>query len=332
MSCYYPLKAFDVGNKHPSGKPKLKIMSRGTITMKNNSGKIIEGIDVPCGRCIGCRLDYSREWAIRSYFEAKEYKYNYFVTLTYDNDNLPHGIGNNPQTGEAFVSNTLFSKHLKKFIKDLRRYYEYHYKHIGIRFMASGEYGDKTRRPHYHLILYNLPIYDLKLWKKNFNGDNYYNSPILRKIWGKGEVVIANVTWETSAYVARYVMKKNIGKDNRILYDVAGEDPEFIRHSRNPGLGRAYYERNKDIIYENDEVFVNRSGNVIKSKPVAYYDRLYEKDNPFVLALNKMKRQRMAINHEELVLNEVDLNEFDYSILKKENKEGSIKFLAKNKI
>lgn len=328
MSCYHPLKAFDTGGiNEKTKKPILKIMSYDVKTYK---GK--EGTPIPCGKCIGCRLDYSREWAIRSYYECKEYKYNYFVTLTYDPEHLPHGNGHDPNTAEVFQSDTLDPKHLQKFIKDLRRYYQYHYGHTGIRFMASGEYGDKTRRPHYHLILYNLPINDLKVWKRNFNDQKLYNSQILKTIWGKGEVVIANVSWETSAYVARYVMKKQIGKDNRILYDIAGEVPEFIRHSRNPGLGRAYFDKNYKTIYDTDEVFVVRNDQLIKSKPVAYYDRLYEKIQPFHLSLIKAKRQDIAADHNVLALRETDLAEYDYIQLKKNNKEQSIRFLAKKQI
>lgn len=141
--------------------------------------------------------------------------------------------------------------------------------------------------------------------------------------------MVANVTWETSAYVARYVMKKQIGKDNRILYDIAGEQPEFMRVSRNPGLGKAYFDKNYITIYNTDEVNINRDGKVVTSKPPAYYDRLYEKLQPFHLSLVKAKRKDFGENHALLALRETEFIPFDYFNLKKENKERSIKFLAK---
>lgn len=87
---------------------------------------------VPCGCCIGCRLDYSKDWATRCMLEAQDWKDNYFITLTYDDEHLPIG---------KYCNNTLVNEDLKKFIKDLRRYYSYHYKHNDIRFFACGEYG-----------------------------------------------------------------------------------------------------------------------------------------------------------------------------------------------
>lgn len=330
MACYSPLKSFPTGKfNEKTGKPVLRILSAQTTAFKDVNGKFVEGQKIPCGQCIGCRLDYSREWAIRSYLEAKQYKFNYFITLTYNDDHLPRGKGWSVESGECFDSVTLEPKDLTKFIKDVRGHWKYHFDHIGIRFMAAGEYGDTSRRPHYHLIMYNLPIDDLKLWKTNYNKQKLYVSPTLSKIWGKGYVVIGEVTWESSAYVARYVMKKQTGKDNRIVYSALGQKKEFMRVSRNPGLARNYFEDNYKKIYETDQVFVNRGGKVIASKPVAYFDRLYEKINPVWLSLIKGMRQDAGENANDLVLQGTDLDEFDYLDVKKTIKESSIKALAK---
>ena len=91
-----------------------------------------EVVQVPCGNCIGCRLDYSRQWANRCYLESLGSKNVYFITLTYDDEHLPVG---------KFGNNTLVPDDLKKFLKDLRRYYSYHYKLDNIRYFACGEYG-----------------------------------------------------------------------------------------------------------------------------------------------------------------------------------------------
>ena len=105
-------------------------------------------VEVPCGKCLECRIQYARAWADRCVLEAKQYKYNYFVTLTYDDEFLPN-------------RNSLEPKDLQLFIKRLRKHYAKKYPDLKIRFLASGEYGDKSWRPHYHIILFNCPIDDL---------------------------------------------------------------------------------------------------------------------------------------------------------------------------
>ena len=105
-------------------------------------------IQVPCGKCLECRIQYARSWADRCVLEAKQYKYNYFVTLTYDDAFLPN-------------RNSLCPKDLQLFIKRLRKHYSKKYPGVKVRFLASGEYGDLSWRPHYHIILFNCPIDDL---------------------------------------------------------------------------------------------------------------------------------------------------------------------------
>ena len=123
---------------------------------------------IPCGQCIGCRLDYSREWANRAYLESKKYDQNYFITLTYDDDQLT--ILDEIETPNEFTFTkndideiewvgTLVPKELQDFIKRLRINMQRKYgQKEPIRFMMCGEYGGKTRRPHYHLIAFNLQL------------------------------------------------------------------------------------------------------------------------------------------------------------------------------
>lgn len=226
--------------------------------MNNDFDREIEVIQVPCGCCIGCRLDYSRQWANRCYLESLDSKYNYFITLTYDVEHVPIGKCGN---------GTLVPDDLKKFLKDLRAYYKYHYNIDNIRYFACGEYGDISLRPHYHLITFNLPIYDLD---PNFryvedgkeivtqhveNGYIYYYSDIIHKIWNKGNILIGEATWQSMAYVARYVTKKIKGKESTV-YDSLGIEPEFVRMSRMPGLGENYFKQHYNEIYENDNIVV----------------------------------------------------------------------------
>ena len=235
----------------------------------NNDLGSYEVVQVPCGCCIGCRLAYSRQWANRCYLESLGSKYNYFITLTYDDENLPIGKYGNP---------TLVPDDLKKFLKDLRSYYKYHYNIDNIRYFACGEYGDLSVRPHFHLITFNMPIFDLD---SNFkyeengkvyitqhveNGHIYYYSDVIHNIWKKGNILIGEATWQSMAYVARYVTKKIKGKESDV-YNVLGIEPEFVRMSRLPGLGEKYFKEHYKEIYDNDNIIIFNGKNSVASQP-----------------------------------------------------------------
>lgn len=201
--------------------------------------------DVPCGHCINCRLNYARKWSQRCLLESMLWSENFFVTFTYEDENLVI-------VGDYDLA-TLIPDDVTKFFKRLREYYRDKYNHTGIRFYMAGEYGDTTFRPHYHVICFNLPIFDLKYYSKSPLGDVYYNSPTLDKLWGKGHVVVGEVTAQSVAYTARYCQKKAT-KD--IDYAELGIKSEYVRMSRNPGIGVKYLEDNVEKIYENDAIYL----------------------------------------------------------------------------
>ena len=277
---------------------------------KNRNEYDIEDYDVvqvPCGCCIGCRLDYSRQWANRCYLESLGSKDTYFITLTYDDEHLPKGsLGNS----------TLIPDDLKKFIKDLRAYYKYHYNLDNIRYFACGEYGDISMRSHYHLIMFNLPIFDLDsnfIYEENGqtyitqhvqNGYVYKYSDIIHKIWNKGNILIGDATWQSMAYVARYVTKKLKGKDAEV-YEALGIEPEFVRMSRMPGLGEEYFKNHYKEIYENDNVVIFNGKNANVCQPPRYFDKLVEKYELSDIDLKAIKDYR--ISHSEDAQKSIDM-------------------------
>lgn len=224
---------------------------------------------VPCGQCYQCRLQYSRMWANRCVCESLLYDPDscYFVTLTYDNDHLDTIL-----TKEGTL--TLNFDDLQKFLKRLRRYYEYHYGVNEIRFFAAGEYGDKNMRPHFHILLYNCKIPDKEQVACNTFGDPLYASDIFSSLWPFGFVCIGGFSWNTAAYTARYCMKKIKGVGAEYYQDL-GIIPEATRMSRRPGIGADYVLENFDNIYrrlEDDEPLVNSlTGEVFDER---YYDRI----------------------------------------------------------
>lgn len=303
MACYHPLVAWE----HPeikTEKGKRKFFFKNKPANVKNP-ELWENTLIPCGQCIGCRLDYSREWAIRCLLEKRESDDNYFITLTYSSDEEIESrlrkAKVNTITGEVVEYLDLIPDDLQKFMKDLRRYYEYHYKHTGIRFFACGEYGDKNKRPHFHLIIFNIPINDLKPWFLNSEHQQVYTSETISKIWKKGIVSIGEVTFQSAAYVARYIMKKQTGKGAEEEY----KTPEFTQMSRNPGIGAAYFEKNKDKIYKNDELVISTKLNsVIAVKPPSYYDKLFDEVEPLKLSAIKEERRKKA----QLIRNSQELN------------------------
>lgn len=339
--CFSPLHGFQIGT-HESGKPNYKIVGGDVNWLRcpkegDTPGLIIyKYIEIPCGKCIDCRLKYSREWADRCMLEANKHKDNYFLTLTYDDYNMPLKSLVDNETGEIFHHGNLDKQALPKFFKKLRRHYEYNYNHEGIRFYACGEYGSTTDRPHYHAIIFNLPIYDLVEFTKTKTGDTLYLSETLSKIWGNGHIMIGKVTWDTCAYTARYIMKKQKGDTaGKVLLSngkYADLQCEFTNMSRSPGIAREYYEENKDNIYKNDEIILPGDKKARVVKPSKYYDRLYDLENPEYMKLLKEKRKESAERAEKITLSKTNLSKKEYLELKERNKKEAVKRLVRNEI
>lgn len=257
--------------------------------------------EIPCGKCMQCRINNSREWAQRAVAESTCHAENYFITLTYDDDHIPAARWTYSRNDFNFkFLSPLRYEDFQDFKKRLLRYFDYHYQHEGIRFLACGEYGPSTDRPHYHAIFYNLPIPDLQVIRAvNVGGKSYsyLHSQIIEDLWGKGFITIGQVNWDTCAYVSRYVLKKLNGKDEEAYQKLCRENQkeslpsEFREASRRPGLGRPFYEENKDQIYKNDKVILPNGDT---PKPCSYFDRLYDLEDPELLAQLKAERRRVA--------------------------------------
>lgn len=255
MTCYYPLPAFRSAEVNPeTGKRQIAWSPR--------SGYADLPIEVPCGQCIGCKLDRSRQWALRCHHEASLYDDNCFLTLTYNDLNLPS-------------NGSLDVRHHQLFMKRLR-------KKIGrVRFFHCGEYGEKGGRPHYHYILFGHDFED-KVFH-NVSGENrVYTSATLERLWPYGFSLIGGVTFESAAYVARYCLKKITGEQATEHYQ--GRRPEYATMSN--GIGAEWLEKFHRDVYPKD--FVTRDG--IKMKPSRYYDELMEKWDPELMRRVRAER------------------------------------------
>lgn len=270
---------------------------------------------VPCGQCHECRLQRSRTWANRCMMEMSEYpdldgvNRNWFITLTY-----APGFTDDLRSTVDFQTLSLHQRkpgekkdHLQQFLHDLRQEWQRRYGHDGIRFYACGEYGDTSGRPHYHAILFNLPIDPTELEKRFSNefGDPYYNHERISEIWGKGFAVLSPATWTNCAYTARYIMKKQTGDNAVKAYDDLGLLAPFTRSSRRPGIAfNSFkgYESYVDVDDVTGELRFKRS----LVLPVAdkhvdptcnhprYFDKLMSDIDPDFMDLVKQYREKMA--------------------------------------
>lgn len=286
----------DTVEKYTLLKPYLKELNPD-VRMPQEIGPY-EICMIGCGECEGCRMEYSRQWAMRCSLEASLHEANYFVTLTYDEEHLPtnsYSVKFNKETGEIThdgYSHPLNSYHLRQFLTKLRRHYEYYYDWHGIRQYSAGEYGSKSGRPHYHLLLFNCPIFDLQLHHRNFEGSPLYTSETLSKLWPHGFVIVGELTFKSAAYVSRYVLKKQKGKQAKDFYEQFDILPEFNTCSTNPyGIGYGYYLDHKEEIYEDDHVTLFNGEKVIQLPPPKYFDGKFKIENPELY--NDIRQRRM---------------------------------------
>lgn len=265
MPCFHPLQAWQ--------SPQ-----RSKLYFRNPPGDA-SSLQVPCGQCIGCRLERSRQWAVRCMHEASLHKASCYITLTYDGAHLPsHG--------------QLVYRDFQLFMKRLRKLT--HPKPV--RFFMAGEYGDTLGRPHFHALIFGHNFNDKTLIRSKPVA--LYKSGSLSALWPYGFASVGEVTFESAAYVARYNLKKITGEAAAEHYQRTDPDtgeiirlvPEFTRMSLKPGIAGSWFDQFNKEVYPFDEVIVR--GNPVK--PPKYYDRLLERIDPDLLDQIKIQREADA--------------------------------------
>ena len=253
---------------------------------------------IPCGHCWACKLNYSAQWATRIMYECKCSEHNYFITFTYDELNIPipesSEYEGNKYYNDGTWTGSLLPSDIDKFLNSLRKYFE-RKGHKGIKYFYAGEYGETTKRPHYHMILMNCPL-DLKEFY-DFHIDSrkklHWKSHEIERFWKEGIIDVGEVEFASAAYVARYCMKKITDSTDKSIYWSQGKMPEFVRMSRRPGIGSDYFNQNVDKIYKTDELIVkNFHGESITVKPPKAWDRKFKELYPE--AYEQLKESRKA--------------------------------------
>lgn len=306
MACYHPVTVWYSKHVNPSGKRSLVHSAKDALNPYAPFKR-------KCGQCVGCRLEDSRQKAIRCMHEMQLHEHNggnCFITLTFNEDSI----------AKREVPESLDHRDWQLFIKKLRKQvvpknpyekgtdkYKAFAREKGVRFYMCGEYGEESGRPHYHAIIFNYDFPDKEPWMTR-NGFTLYRSSLLEQLWPYGYSSIAEANFETAAYVARYVMKKVNGdakEDHYRRYRVDEETgeiletidlkPEYNQMPNKPGLAKWWYDEFKDDVYPKDYIIVKGK----EMRPPKYYDLQLEKENPFELARLKEIREWKGLKHKE---------------------------------
>ena len=279
-------------------------------------------MEVGCGQCLGCRLDYSRMWAMRITHEASLHESdggNCFITLTF-RDKIECTLDQLERQLHVPDDWSLCKSHFRNFMKRLRKAFP----NQKIRYFYAGEYGRcckhgidvervgcplcNTGRPHYHACLFNLSFADLEAYSSD-GGITRYTSPTLERIWGYGFVDVGELSFGSASYTAGYVLKKvkgPVASDHYQTVDMDGNvtfiSPEFVGMSRGNaaykgepcGIGAKWYEKHKDEVFRPYGVPVPGKG-MVHGVP-RYYDEILRKQDP--IAYEEMKEVRKTFIHE----------------------------------
>lgn len=217
----------------------LRLMDKKSLALNP------QGLLVPCGKCTPCRIAYRRMWTIRMFHELNYHNDSIFVTLTYDDNNIP-------------VNRSLRKDHLQKFFKRLRRRIDQKDDTHKIKYYACGEYGSRTNRPHYHSIIFGLSLWpdDKELIMDSWPFCNWSVDRIRNKAFGLAETT-------SIEYVAGYINKKFTGELAHEQYTKQGREPVFRLMSQ--GIGRDYCDvysdqlmADKSLIYKGKELSLPR--------------------------------------------------------------------------
>lgn len=274
MPCVHPIQAWRNTFSDLQTRKRAAPFFRAPAAAALSGGTVKE-IRLPCGKCIECRIEYSRQWAVRGVCELASVSKAAFVTLTYRDECLPEG-------------RSLVKADYQKFLKRLRR--------AGFKFtyMLCGEYGSQLGRPHYHAIIFGEDFKSGSVLAPVEQSKDMplYVSPALNKAWDKGFVVFGDVSFASIQYVAKYVTKKVTGELARDHY--GDKLPEFMRMSLKTPIGSRWFDKFYSDLYPRDEFVLVSNGASRVMRPPKYFQKRYAKFFPDKALDLAVKRENVA--------------------------------------
>lgn len=285
MPCFHPKKGFQIGLTD-ANKPKYLIVPWETQYVEKIAGKwqaicsdrpdprIFVGdefrcgrvdhfIPIPCGSCLGCKMDYAKQWSVRLQHEFQMHPPEecWFLTLTYNDDALAETfLPSSPpierlvigadHLGEAAWFPNLYPRDMTLFWKRLRK----HFPDSKVMYYQAGEYGERRGRCHWHAIVFGVPLDQEQFSVNGVSelGDMTWRSAELEKLWHSsldetkplGNVIVGRVTAQSCGYVARYTLKK---AKEMWENDYTNRVRPLVRMSTNPAIGLGYIEAHPEI-------------------------------------------------------------------------------------
>ena len=331
MSCFHPRIGYLHTVNYIEGRKKMFFLPSFSLDRTENiydpyTGEFMGPILVPCGKCEGCRIDQSREWASRIVMEMQYHKDSaYFVTLTYSSDEnvWPENFKNQngtlvypdsePLRNDSISGNpiVLRKSHLQDFYKRFRK----RFPGENLRYFSCGEYGSIGLRPHFHICMMGVKFRDLYPFGKSKTGEQLYRSPTLEKIWPFGLSAIGLLNFSTAAYTARYCQKKAHGKDKQ-YYEDLGLTPEFTTMSVRPGLATQYFEEHKYDIFSSDGQIILPASSYKKSNIVGIprFFKKKAKDDPTLAPDLYRIRELNCRSAVDRIYDKIAMSDFNESI------------------
>lgn len=218
MTCFSPFVV-----SHPKAGRKLAFLGKysdlGAFDPPASHHSFPRKYLVPCGKCVGCRYDKAAEWSVRAQCEARYHSRSCFLTLTYSDANLPPG-------------RSLCRRHVELFLKRLRKRYG-----LGIKVMFCGEYGPRTLRPHYHMLVFGWQpsAASLSRWRVSTakKRSSLFLSTELASLWPHGHTLIGmDAAAGAAGYVARYSLKKTVTPYFDAEVDTGSDDRHVPRYKK----------------------------------------------------------------------------------------------------
>lgn len=231
---------------------------------------------LPCSKCLECRLEYARQWAVRCVHEADMYEKNSFITLTYSDEKLR--------------SSKLQYSDFQNFAKRLRDEIGYEPENR-IGYFVTGEYGEQTKRPHWHAIIFNWRPTDLTKKYTSELGHEVYESANLTRLWGNGIAELGSVTFESAGYCARYATKKLVHG-----YDQDHDYQPISKKSSRQAIGKKFLEAYWQDIFNYGEVILRTKDGIVATTIPRYYEKWLLKHKPeeYQRYVTKVKSQKMS--------------------------------------
>lgn len=268
MPCFTPIVGYKARKAGPDGK-------RAVVFSPHDGFRDLE-VRLPCGKCVGCRLERSRQWAVRIMHEAGSCSDSWFLTLTYEDAHLPTG-------------GSLRKSDLQKFWKRLRKAVAPE----RVRYFACGEYGTVSERPHYHACVFGPEFADRSRWARR-KEHTAFRSQTIEDAWTLGHSELGTLSFESAAYVARYCVKGSLGRKPPAVVDhftgeLAEREPEFAVMSRRPGIGHSWIEKYGGEVYAGGSVIMRGH----EMKPPRYYDEKFAEIDSEAVEAAKLKREEL---------------------------------------